>query len=512
MAETPGTGPARLADRLRRELGLFDATMVVAGSVIGVGIFTTTGLVAAAVPHPQLLLLAWLLGGLISLAGALTNAEMGASLPDAGGDYVYLREAFSPFVGFFAGWLTFLVVYCGTVGTLAAGFAEYAAVFVPALSPTRVWLRLGPFVLGPGQVSALAAVWVCTAVCWAGVREGARVQNALSLVKIGAIAVLCLVGPVFGSGDWSRLLDPGPGAPGPGPGGFGLVQATGIALVPILFTYLGWNAPVYVGSELRNPARTLPWSLLLGTLLCTAVYLLLNAVYLYALPAADMFTQAADGSRAGILRIAELAATSLFGAVGGRGISALVVVSILGCVNATVLVGARIAYAMALDRTVPVALAHVNSTRGTPDVALVVQASVSSLLVLTGSFDQILTYTTFAVITLMVLDGLALYRLRRRRDLPRPYECWGYPWVPGLYVAASFGLWANTLWQRPVESLLGLGIAATAIPAWWLGARTRRRAAPLSSAGDTTPQFPAAAGPPEARRRRSRSTKGSAGS
>lgn len=505
MAErAPGTGP--LADRLRRELGLFDATMVVAGSVIGVGIFTTTGLVAAAVPHPLLLLLAWGLGGLISLAGALTNAEMGASLPNAGGDYVYLREAFSPLIGFFAGWLTFFVVYCGTVGTLAAGFAEYVAVFVPALSPQRIWLRLGPLVIGSGQASALAAVWLCTAVCWAGVREGARAQNALSLVKVGAILALCVVGPLFGSGDWSRLLDPGAGAPGFDRGGLSAMQAMGIALVPILFTYLGWNAPIYIGSELRNPSRTLPWSLLLGTLLCTGVYLLLNGVYLYALPAADMFTEAADGSRAGILRIAELAATSLFGVSGGRAISALVMVSILGCVNATVLVGARIAYAMALDRTVPVVLAHVSPTRGTPDTALAAQAGVASLLVLTGSFDQILTYTTFAVITLMVLDGLALYRLRRRQDLPRPYACWGYPWVPGLYVVASFGLWANTLLERPTESLLGLGIAATALPAWWLGRRTR----PLSSAGDTTQQSPSAAAPREARRRRSRSRTGSA--
>ena len=188
-----------LPDRLKRQLGLFDATMVVAGSVIGVGIFTTTGFVAALLPHPGLLLLVWLLGGLISLAGALTNAEMGASLPHAGGDYVYLREAFHPSVGFTAGWLTFFVVFCGTVGTLAAGFAEYVSVFSPALDPDRVFWSLGPLRLGLGQLSALAAVWACTLLCAYGVREGARFQNGITALKIAAIALLCLGGPVLGS-------------------------------------------------------------------------------------------------------------------------------------------------------------------------------------------------------------------------------------------------------------------------------------------------------------------------
>lgn len=460
---------ARIRDRLLRQLGPFDATMIVAGSVIGIGIFTTSGIVAAALPHPGLLLLAWLAGGLISLAGALTNAEMGASLPQAGGDYVYLREAFHPLAGFFAGWLTFLVVFCGTVGTLAAGFAEYAAAFFPALGSERVWLRLGPFSLGPGTVSALGAVWGCTAICWYGVREGARFQDLMSLAKIAAIALLCLAGPLAGAGTWSRLAT----APltGAGVAEPGLAFGFAVAMVPILFTYLGWNAPVYVASELRDPARTLPRALLGGTLLVTLLYLLLNAVYLYAVPLDAMYATDSVGARRGIVRIAEVAAIALFGPRGGEVMSALVLVSIVGCLNATVLVGARIVYAMALDRTVPQALANIHPVRGTPNVALLAQAAVASLLLVTGSFEQILTYTTFAVITLMVLDGLALFRLRRRADLDRPYRVWGYPFVPALYVAASLGLWANTLLAFPTESLLGLLIAGTALPAWLWGRR-----------------------------------------
>ena len=467
-----GSTAAPLTDRLSRQLGLLDATMIVAGSVIGIGIFTSTGLVAAALPQPGLLILAWIAGGAISLAGALTNAEMGASLPHAGGDYVYLREAFHPLAGFFAGWLTFLVVFCGTVGTLAAGFAEYAAVFAPALSPDRAWLRFGPCSVGPGTVTALIATWACTAISVWGVREGARFQNGVTLVKIAAIVLLCVAGPLIGTGDWSRLSGAGADAV-PELGAIGLAGGFGLALVPIIFTFLGWNAPVYIASELRNPARTLPRALFLGTLLVTAIYVAMNAVYLYAVPVGEMFVTGAGGEREGIIRIAETVASRLFGPTGGGLVSVLVLVSILGCLNATVLVGARIVYAMSLDRTVPEILASVHLTRGTPHVALLAQAGVASLLLISGTFEQILAYTTFAVITLMVLDGLALYRLRLRRDLPRPYRVWGYPWVPGIYVLASAALWLNTLFVFPVESLLGLLLAATAIPAWLVAQRSR---------------------------------------
>lgn len=469
-----------IPDRLTRQLGLLDATMVVAGSVIGVGIFTTTGLVAAALPSPGLLLLAWLIGGLISLAGALTNAEMGAALPRAGGDYVFLREGFHPVVGFIAGWLTFFVIFCGTVGTLAAGLAEYLAAFVPALSTDLAWWAWGPLRVGPGQVSALVAVWACTGLCAYGVREGARFQNGITALKIAAIAALCAAGPVVGVGDWSRLVDVpsvaagAAPADGAGAGLFGLATAMGLALVPILFTYLGWNAPVYIASELRDPSRTLPRSLVFGTLICVAVYGLLNAVYLYAVPIDQMFEIGRDGGRVGIVRIAELAATRLFGGVGGGIVSGLVLVSILGCLNATILVGARIVYAMALDRTLPGWLAEVHAVRGTPAIALYVQALVATALLLSGTFEQILVYTTFAVITLMILDGLALYRLRRLPGLERPYEVWGYPWTPAMYVLAGFGLWLNTLLARPAESLLGLAIAATAVPAYYAGTRRSR--------------------------------------
>jgi APA family basic amino acid/polyamine antiporter len=463
-----------VTDRLRREFGLFDATMLVAGSVIGVGIFTTTGLVAAAVPHPGWLLFAWLFGGVLSGAGALANAELAASLPHAGGDYVYLREAFHPGVGFFAGWMTFFVVYCGTAATLAAGLMEYLGVFLPAFGPENAWVRAGPLALGPGALVALAAIWGCTAICIAGVREGARTQDLLTLAKILAILALCVLGPLFGSGEVRNLVTPfEPSGAGSGAAP-ALLPALGVALVPVMFTYLGWNAPVYVGSEVRDPGKTFPRALVVGTALCTGVYLLLNAVYLYAVPVGGMFEIDPGGDRSGIVRIAELAATALLGTAGGRLVSGLVLVSIVGCLNATVLVGARIVYAMAIDRSMPGILGAVHPTRGTPHVALLAQGGVTSALLLTGTFEALLTTTTFAIIFLMVLDGLALYALRwRRPDLPRPYRTWGYPIVPGLFVLASLWLLVNTLIELPVESLIGLAISATALPAYWYQRRTR---------------------------------------
>lgn len=446
--------------------------MVVAGSVIGVGIFTTSGLVAASLPSVGWILAAWILGGVLSAAGALTNAEMGASLPHAGGDYVYLREAFHPALGFVAGWLSFFAIFCGTVGTLASGLAEYLSVLLPPLQG-HVW-QAGPVRIGGAQGAALFAVWASTALCGYGVREGARVQNLFSVAKISALVLLSISAPLLGARGVAALpVDPSVTL------AVSWIPALGAALVPILFTYLGWNAPVYIASEIRDPARTLPRALLLGTALVTALYLIVNGVYLYALPLDQMFTLDAAGRRVGVVRIAELAAVSLIGPGGGRLVTVLVVLSIVGTLHATVLVGARIVYAMALDRTLPRAFAAVHPNRHTPHVALVLQAGIASLLLVTGSFGAILTYTTFAVISLMLLDGLALFRLRQRSDLARPYRVWGYPWVPGLYVLASLWLWLNTLVLQPLEAGLGLLIAATGLPAWWISRRGRARQAAL---------------------------------
>ncbi len=435
-------------DRLARGLSLTDATMLVVSSVIGVGIFLTPGAIADLLPSPGLVLLAWLVGGLLSLAGALANAELGAMYPHAGGNYVYLREAYHPAAGFLVGWLSFLVIYTGTVATLAIGFAA----------------GLQPFVtLGPTQelLVAVAVIVATTTVNYVSVSAGARFNNLTGYLKVTTLVALGVGG---------LLLAPGRTAPPP----VATVSAAafGLALSPILFSYLGWNASVYVASEIRDPERNVPRSLFIGLAVCTAIYLLTNAAYLAALPIDRMRGEA---------RVGEAAARVFFGPAGGTVAAGLVLASVLGCLNATILVGPRIAYAMALDRRFFGQVARIHAAYRTPYVALVVQALCAiALIAVLRRFPSLLNYTTFAIVLATIADTTCLYRLRRTRpDAHRPYRAWGYPVVPALYVIANAAIAATMLWGRPRECAIALGVAATGIPVYamfaWAAPGTRQR-------------------------------------
>jgi APA family basic amino acid/polyamine antiporter len=425
-------------DRLKRSLRLRDATLLVVSGVIGSGIFFTPGPIAELLPHPGWILAAWAVGGLLSLAGALANAELGAMYPHAGGDYVYLREAFHPLAGFLVGWITFFVIYAGTVATLAAAFADGLSGF----------LHLG--VVGERGL-AVALVIAASALNYVGVRWGARANNVTAVLKVVALVALVLLGPVFGEGEFTRLLPSG--------GATGTVTwlAFGMALSPVLFSYLGWNSSIYVASEIRNPGRNVPRSLFLGLAICTAVYLTVNAVYLFALPVDVMRGEA---------NVGEAAARALFGGLGGTLVALFVLASVLGTLNATVLVGPRIAYAMAIDGLFFRGVDRAHPTFATPTVAIVLQAVTASVIVLAlGTFDAALSYTTFAILLATCADVAALYRLRSvQRDRPRPYRAWGYPWVPGLYFVANAAIAVALLVGRPFECAVGLGLAATGIP------------------------------------------------
>ncbi len=440
----PGEDGAHPRDRLVRELGTLDATLLVVSSVIGSGIFLTPAAIAALLPHPGLVLAAWLVGGLLSLAGALANAELGAMFPRAGGDYVYLREGWHPAAGFLVGWLSFFVIYAGTVASLAAAFGE-------AIAPH----------LGLGSTGALGLALAATvgtsAVNYGGVRRGARINNLGSWLKLGGMA--CFVGAalVAGGGDAERLRPFDVGVVSAAP-----LSAFGLALSPVLFTYLGWNAPVYVASEIRAPARTVPRALFLGLGLCTLSYLALNLVYLYALPLSALAVEPNAGAAT---------AHALFGASAGRLMSVFVVGSILGTLHATILVGPRIAYAMALDGLFVGRAHEVHPEYRTPHRAIVVQGLVAVMLLLVlRRFPRVLDYTTFAIVLATMADTAVLYRLRRRRpELNRPYRAWGYPWVPALYLVANAGVAAAMLIGRPLECAIGLGVLLAGWPFYlWL--------------------------------------------
>jgi len=421
--------------------------MLVVSSVIGVGIFLTPGAIADVLPAPGLILAAWVVGGMLSLAGALANAELGAMYPHAGGDYVYLREAYHPVAGFLVGWLSFFVIYAGTVATLAAGFAEGLAYFVP----------LGT----AGKVLAAVLITVATsAINYVGVRPGARVNNLTAVVKVAALLALVLIGPLLGAGSLAHFepfLPELSAVP---------LSHFGLALSPVLFSYLGWNASVYVASEVRDPARTIPRSLFVGLAVCTAIYLLVNVAYLYALPVAAL---------RGDNRVGEAAARVFFGAAGGGIGAALILASIVSCLNATILVGPRIAYAMAIDGLFFGGVERVHPRYLTPHVAIAAQGLAAvALIALLQNFPSVLDYTTFAIVLATIADTSALYALRRGQpNRPRPYRAWGYPLVPAFYLTANVGIAAAMLRGRALECFVALAVTASGLPFYAWFARRR---------------------------------------
>jgi len=443
-------------DRLPRVLSLWDASMLIVASVVGSGIFFTPAQVAMLLPSAGLILLAWVVGALLSLAGAFVNAELAVMFPRAGGDYVYLREGIHPAAGFLVGWLSFFAIYAGTIAALAVVFAESMA---PALGLGRT-ATLGLAVL---------VILGCSLLNLRGTRLGAGFNNATSIAKIAALIAFVILGPVLGEGSLAPWLGDDASIAVAPSGTLTSWLRFGQALSPILFSYLGWNACVYVASEIKDPSRNLPRSLFLGLGLCTGLYLLVNGVYLYALSPSELVAASDAG---------EVAARALFGPFGGTLVFAFVLVSVLGTLNATVLVGPRIVYAMALDRLFIGGVGRVHTGFQTPGVAIAVQAAVSILLVVfLETFPKALTFTVFGIILATSADTIALFALRRRQpDRTRPFRTWGYPWVPAIYLAANVAIGAALVVASPRESFTTIGLLAAGIPVYFGFVRLAARA------------------------------------
>jgi len=445
-------------EALVRKLGLFDSTMIVMGIVIGSGIFLTTGLMAKEIPSPSLLLLAWIAGGLLALAGALTYAELGAAMPQAGGQYVYLREAYGPMSGFLFGWIMFLVYQTGSIAAVSVGFAEYLGYFFPSISIQRVFFTTSVFgltyTLSAGQLIAILSIILLSIINYAGLGSGSLIQNISTVLKVGAIGALVVLGFTIGRGgkiDFSITSA--------GTSTTGLAAAFGVAMIAVLWTYDGWNNINFIAGEIKNPKRNLPFSLLFGTLAICVIYVAVNYVYLYALPINEL---------SGVTRVAEKAATALFGPTAASFISAAVVISTFGCVNGMILTGPRVYYAMAKDNLFFRKVSSVHPRFKTPGFSIFVQAVWSCLLVFSGTYEQLFTYVVFAALLFYLVAAASVFTLRRKfPHLERPYKVWGYPFVPALYVLASVWILINTLLERPVESLAGMGIVAVGIPVYF---------------------------------------------
>ena len=436
---------------LKPHLNLFDATVLVIGSVVGSGIFLTTGHIAGYLPSPGWILFVWLLGTILTLFGGLTFAELGAMIPEAGGQYAYLRESYGPFAGFMYGWTTFLVTHTGGIAALGVGFAEYLSYFLPGLGLDQYSLLGTILPISNGQIVALLSIALLTAVNFYGIRSGNVVQNIFTVFKIIAIAILVIAGLAFTAGTAESTS-----VQHTVPGGFGLISAVGISLIAVLWTFDGWYSVSCVASEIKNVKKNLPISLILGISLTGLIYLAINYYYVHSLPIPEMV---------GVERIGEKATSFMFGPDVGKIMSALILVSIFGCLSATVIFGPRIFYAMAEDRLFFRSFARVHPRHNSPHVAIIGQGIWSGLLCLTGTYEQLYTYVVFVLLLFYIATAIGVFILRSKRPhAERPYKVWGYPFVPVLFALAMFWIMMNTFFEKPVEAFFGIILVLTGVP------------------------------------------------
>ncbi len=467
--EADNPGPSSPADELVKGLGLLDSTTIVMGSMIGSGIFIVAAEIAREVGSPGLFLLSWVISGVMTVFAAVTYGELAAMMPKAGGQYVYLREAFSPMFGFLYGWTLFLVIQTGTIAAVAVAFGKFLGFFFPWISERNTLLNLGTVSLfghptaltvSSQQAIGIAVLMGLGIVNIFGLRTGAWIQNIFTFVKVGA-----LVGLV-GAGLWWRSSHTPASAIhqsfwGNAHWDSATLTILAVALVGPLFSSDAWNNVTFTGAEVKNAKRNLPLALLAGTAIVCGVYFFCNLIYVRVLPFAAIQHAPAD-------RVATAAMEAILGSKGAALMAAAIVISTFGCMNGMSLAGARVYYAMAKDRLFFRSVGKVNPKYRTPAVSLMVQAVWASLLTLSGTYNELLDYVIFAVLLFYILTILGLFRLRRTRpDAPRPYRAWGYPVVPVVYIVlALFIEWA-LLMHRPVRSLAGLGIVAVGIPIYY---------------------------------------------
>ena len=447
---------------LIRQLGLFDSTMMLMGIIIGSGIYMTTGDMAQYLPSAGLLLLAWVVGGLLSLFGALSFAELGAAMPHAGGQYVYLKEAYSPVWGYLFGWMLFFVAMGGSIATLGAAFARYVGYFLPTLgtdnylyqTELNLFSLTHTYTLSMGHFVAVAAILVLSFFNYIGVVFGKWIQNIITIVKIGTLIIFIVLGLTIGkttSIDFS--LNPTGLSLGK------LISSFGVALIAVFWAYDGWHNLNYITGEIKKPHRNLPLALVLGTFLIIVFYFLMNYVYLLALPAAEM---------AGVERIAQKTGALLFGEKAAGCISAAVLISVFGALNGAIFVAPRVYYAMAKDGLFFQKVAQVHPRFRTPAFAIVIQAVWASLLALSGTFEQLYTYVIFATILFCIATVVAVFTMRKTHPhMPRPYKTWGYPVLPAIFIIASTIICINTIIEKPVVALVSLFLIALGIPVYY---------------------------------------------
>lgn len=439
---------------LERRLGPLDASAVIIANVIGGGILFLPVVVASNVPDSWLFLSTWLAGGVLAFCGAMAYAELASLRPRAGGEYVYLREAYGPIAGFLTGWTSFVAGFAGAMAFSANLLPLYLERFIPGASSSTPWLQIplpyAPITFSTQTIIAVIAVWLFAFVHIRGVGPGRLASNALTILKVVSLLVFIALGLTLGAPGTNLQQSAG------------AVTPTGwfSGLIVVMFVYSGWNAAAYMAEEVRDPGRNLPLALALGTAAVTLIYLLINVLYLSVIPIGELLT--VKGS------VLDVAADRLLGERAGDAMGIVSIISLAAGINAWTFVGPRVYFAMARDGVFFPAAARVHPTYKTPAISIVAQALWATLLVLTGSLDTLGNYVAFAITLFAGTAVAAVFVLRRRAsDAPRPFKAIGYPWTPAIFVVFSIIMVFNAIYREPRTSGLGLLVIAAGLPLYF---------------------------------------------
>jgi APA family basic amino acid/polyamine antiporter len=465
----------------QKRVNLFDGIAIVAGAMIGSGIFIVSADIARNVGSPGWLIVVWLITGIITVIGALSYGELASMMPHVGGQYVYLREAYNPLLGFLFGWTTFLVIQCGSIAAVAVAFAKFSGVLFPWISDRNILLHLGPLKISSTMVVAIAMISFLTWLNTRGIVTGKTVANIFSSTKVIALFGFILIGffatKNINSLEINKEVFWQAGRIGPGNtiiplAGFSLIAAIGTALVGSLFAADAWYNVTYLSDEVINPKRNVPLSLFYGTLLISVIYLLTNFIYIKILPLSGS-PAGTDVLSRGIQfatddRVATSAMSVVFGDYAAIIMAIFIMVSTFGCNHGLIMAGPRVYYAMAKDGVFFKKVGEINK-KGVPGFALAVQGLWSVLLCLSGTYGDLLDYVIFAVLIFFTLTILAIFILRKKRpDIPRPYKAFGYPVIPAIYIATTIIIMIILLIYKPDYTFPGLGIVLLGIPVFYI--------------------------------------------
>ena len=470
--DTPPTSLAPAAETsnqqpsLVRGLSLLDSVLLLASGIIGSSIFLTAKDIAGPLPNPTLFFLVWVLGGVISLCACVAFAELGSMFPDSGGQYIYLREAYGDLVAFLYGWMLFTVANGGTIAALSVASAAYMGNIIPAISEERVILSLAGVPFTRAHAVGLILIAILTYVNVVGLRWGALLQNVSTWTKFIAMAAFVVLGFAIGKGHWSNFSAQAPGGLTMGLSPGQLISALGVGLIAVFWAYDGWVYITWVAGEVKNPRRNVPLAMVLGVLAVGAIYLAMNMTYVYALPLNEI---------AKYETIAHAAATKLFSPAAAGWLSAMIAISCFSAAAACTLSGSRVYLAMARDGVFFRRMAVIHPKWRTPAFSLIGQGIWAAVLTMSGRYDQLYTYVIFGMVLSYTLTVIGLFVLRwKKPDVPRPYRCTGYPWLPAIYILVGVAWTLNTIIQRPTEAFWGATIVLIGVPGYLYWKRKSR--------------------------------------